>query len=262
MKIEKRGFYPKGGGVVHLFSHPLGNAPLNAIQLTERGEISTIHIRSFVTAPIIAPSVAERMNKQAKHRMKQYVGKLTQKKEVTYTEEIVVCGEQTHDAVGVGTGVIIIVTTTTGCILGGSALGERRKTAETVADEASDEIIGDLSTCKGQACVDQWTQDQLIIYMALARGKSIIKCGKLTLHTKTAIHFTEKMTGAKFNVAAHELKVGSEDEEEKDKLDIDEDEEEEEEDKGEEDKGEEGESRKTDDEAVIIECVGIGWHRR
>jgi len=36
--------------------------------------------------------------------------------------------------------------------------------------------------------------------MALAKGKSSIRTGPITLHTKTAIHFSELLTGAKFNV--------------------------------------------------------------
>ena len=43
-------------------------------------------------------------------------------------------------------------------------------------------------------------QDQMIIFMALADGESRLLCGPLTLHTETAIHIAEKMTGAKFKV--------------------------------------------------------------
>ena len=43
-------------------------------------------------------------------------------------------------------------------------------------------------------------QDQLIIFMSLAEGKSRVKCGPLTLHTKTAIHFSQSITGAQFKV--------------------------------------------------------------
>jgi len=34
-------------------------------------------------------------------------------------------------------------------------------------------------------------QDQLIIYMALAKGESRMLAGPLTLHTQTAIHIAE-----------------------------------------------------------------------
>jgi len=50
--------------------------------------------------------------------------------------------------------------------------------------------------------VDEWLQDQIIIFMALAEGKSEIKCGAggLELHTKTAIWVAEQLTNAKFEV--------------------------------------------------------------
>ena len=34
---------------------------------------------------------------------------------------------------------------------------------------------------------------QLIIFMALAAGRSSMKCGPLTMHTQTAIHVAEKI---------------------------------------------------------------------
>lgn len=49
-------------------------------------------------------------------------------------------------------------------------------------------------------CVDEHTQDQLIIYMALADGESRIVTGPLTLHTQTAIHFCQLISGVNFDV--------------------------------------------------------------
>jgi len=49
-------------------------------------------------------------------------------------------------------------------------------------------------------CVDEYVQDQLIIFMSLAKGRSQIRTGPLTLHTQTAIHFCTMMTGAVFKV--------------------------------------------------------------
>ena len=43
-------------------------------------------------------------------------------------------------------------------------------------------------------------QDQIIIFMALAKGESQILSGPLTLHTETAIHIAQELTAAKFNV--------------------------------------------------------------
>ena len=43
-------------------------------------------------------------------------------------------------------------------------------------------------------------QDQMIIFMALAKGQSRILTGPLTLHTQTAIHIATELTKASFNV--------------------------------------------------------------
>lgn len=53
---------------------------------------------------------------------------------------------------------------------------------------------------KCRACVDQHLQDQLIIFMALASGTSVLRTGPITLHTETAMHVVSLMCDAKFRV--------------------------------------------------------------
>ena len=43
-------------------------------------------------------------------------------------------------------------------------------------------------------------QDQMIIFMALAKGVSRILTGPLSLHTETAIHIATELTDAKFSI--------------------------------------------------------------
>lgn len=90
-----------------------------------------------------------------------------------------------------GAGIVIIATTTTGCILGGSALMDRGKTGDEVGAAAAAELLTALAH---GGCVDEYSQDQLIILMALAKGKSRVRSGPLSLHTKTAIYFAQKLT--------------------------------------------------------------------
>ena len=40
---------------------------------------------------------------------------------------------------------------------------------------------------------------QLIIFMALAKGRSKVTCGPVTLHTQTAIHVAETLTSVSSN---------------------------------------------------------------
>lgn len=35
---------------------------------------------------------------------------------------------------------------------------------------------------------------QMILFMAIAHGKSRVKCGPVTLHTETAIHIAHQLT--------------------------------------------------------------------
>lgn len=100
-------------------------------------------------------------------------------------------------AIGNGCGLLLVATTTTGCIFGGSALGKPKVKANVTGEKAAKEL---LSALQHGGCVDEWLQDQLIIFMALAEGTSEIKTGSLTLHTKTAITFATELCGASFDI--------------------------------------------------------------
>ncbi|XP_014665925.1 PREDICTED: RNA 3'-terminal phosphate cyclase-like [Priapulus caudatus] len=93
----------------------------------------------------------------------------------------------------------IVAETTTGCRFGGSALGKRGVEAHEVGQEAAQQLLSNL---KHGGCVDEHLQDQLIIFMALAKGKSLVRSGPITLHTKTAIFVTELLLKdkVKFNI--------------------------------------------------------------
>lgn len=76
--------------------------------------------------------------------------------------------------------------------MGGSALGSRNESAFDTGKKAANELIK-CATVK--SCVDEHVQDQLIIFMALAKGVSRIRCNHpLTMHTQTAIHVAELIT--------------------------------------------------------------------
>jgi len=103
---------------------------------------------------------------------------------------------------GSGSGIVLWAETDTGCILGGSGLGSKGTDAATVGRDAADELI---KAIEGGGCVDEYLQDQIIIFLALAKGRSTVKTGlPLTLHTQTAIWVAEQMTGAKFTVQESE----------------------------------------------------------
>jgi RNA 3'-terminal phosphate cyclase (ATP) len=81
--------------------------------------------------------------------------------------------------------------------IGGSALGERGKSAEKVGQEAASYIVEEQ---KSGAAVDVHLADQLVIYMALAAGPSSMTVRKVTGHTSAGILVARQMLGRDFEV--------------------------------------------------------------
>ena len=90
--------------------------------------------------------------------------------------------ESPGDGVGAGSGIFLWATTTNGCVLGGSSLGKKGIDTKDVGTEAAEELWRGLE--KG-GCVDEYLQDQMIIFLALADGTSRVRVGwPLELHTQ------------------------------------------------------------------------------
>ncbi|KAI0332099.1 RNA 3'-terminal phosphate cyclase [Cubamyces sp. BRFM 1775] len=187
ISILRRGYYPKGGGEVHVSIPPV-RGPLPAIVLTERGPIKAVFGRSYVAG--LPKSLAEAMRKAA----------TTVLIESGLDESIIridTVREKPSDAVGSGSGIVLWAETENGCVIAGSALGRKGTEPARVGSDAAKELVSNLAH---GGCVDEYMQDQMIVFLALASGRSRVKCGPLTLHTRTAIWVAEQMTEAKFNV--------------------------------------------------------------
>lgn len=188
--IKRRGYYPKGGGEVIVRMSPVKQ--LSPISLIDRGTVTKIYGRAFVagTLPI---KLAKDMSSAAVRCIRKEFRDLF--------INIQAVREPDDQAFGNGSGIIIVAETSTGCLLAGSSLGKRGKNSDKVGIEAAEMLLGNL---RHGGAVDDYLQDQLIIFMALANGVSRVKTGPITLHTKTAIHFAEQLTKAKFTVTKSE----------------------------------------------------------
>jgi RNA 3'-terminal phosphate cyclase (ATP) len=102
-----------------------------------------------------------------------------------------------------GTSMVLALKTSSGCILGGDAIGDH-KGVQTPIDVANDAVKELKRAWDLNACVDEWLQDQLIVFMALAEGRSQMNSGPLSLHTQTAIYCAEKLTTSRFTVTSKE----------------------------------------------------------
>lgn len=202
LTIHTRGYFPKGGGDVtfelskNIFNSM--NLPIPAIQLTERGDFHLVTIQSFYGGHV-PPHVAETMVYSASEHLRRHLPST-----VDIETEVI----RHKSAIGSGSGIWITTETSTGCILGGSAIGHPKENPKVTGIKAAYEI---LHTIQSKGCVDDWLQDQLIIFMALAKGKSQILTGSLTQHTTTAISVAEMMTDAKFHIEIMQTDVSNSD---------------------------------------------------
>src|SRR5205823_1123940 len=117
-------------------------------------------------------------------------------------EPVVSSAEQSP--IGDGCSLLLMAHTDTGCILASSCVGERGLPAETVATRAAEQLLANV---EAGGCVDEYMQDQLILFLALAKGTSILKTGPLTLHTRTCLFWAQYFTGARVRV--HKAKNNS-----------------------------------------------------
>ncbi|CAG8483029.1 13996_t:CDS:2 [Acaulospora colombiana] len=101
-------------------------------------------------------------------------------------------------AVSKGFDLLLWAETSTGCIISGGAIGSNRQSPDEVGKKAAEEL---LSNIRHGGCVDEYLQDQLIIFMSLAEGKSQLVTGPISMHTRTAIHFAEEMSETNFQIS-------------------------------------------------------------
>ncbi|KAI0637260.1 RNA 3'-terminal phosphate cyclase [Trametes polyzona] len=187
LNVVKRGYYPRGGGEVHVSIPPV-SGPLPAVTLTKRGPVKAVHGKSYVAG--LPKSLAESMRNAA----------ITVLTESGLPEDIIhidAVRETPSDAVGSGSGIVLWADTEDGCVIGGSALGRKKVDPAHVGSTAAKELVENIAH---GGCVDEYMQDQMIILLALAQGTSRVKAGPLTLHTRTAIWVAEQLTAAKFRI--------------------------------------------------------------
>jgi RNA 3'-phosphate cyclase len=174
LTVERRGFHPRGGGAVRLMAR---GGPLSPLWLEERGELVRILGRACVQN--LPERVADRMIASAR---KEHPGLVPEK----------VLTEGACPGAG-----LILSAEYRGTVLGWSALGEKGMPAEKVGLEAASclRTVMDLG-----GTLDSRTADQIITYMALARGDSCFSVGKISGHLASQMRLLPQFLPVSFMV--------------------------------------------------------------
>ncbi len=178
MNILRRGFYPIGGGELEMIVEP-SHVPLRPLRVEEKGGLKHLGITSM--AANLPLSIAKRQMDRAINRLTEH-GLTPQGK------------TQMVESPGKGTFCFILAEFEK-VRAGFSALGEIRKRAEQVADEAVEAF---LRYWNGQGALDRHLADQVVLPMALADGESAVTVAEVSEHLKTNLWVTEQFIPVKF----------------------------------------------------------------
>ncbi|WP_137289003.1 RNA 3'-terminal phosphate cyclase [Natronorubrum halophilum] len=167
-EVDRRGFYPDGGGRATLHLAP---SELESIDLVERGPLHGVRLYSTESASLADSDVAFRQAEGALER-------LALERDETGREsgaalEVIERCETTAASPSPGSAIVLRLDHGTG-VAGFSALGERGKPAERVGEEAAAAANRFLDRGGGDERsppVDRHMADQLLVFLALAGGR-------------------------------------------------------------------------------------------
>lgn len=180
IEIIKRGYYPEGGAKVKVKIFP---SQLKNFNLIERGSLKKILAISGASEFLKNKQVAERQLKGVREILGKLKLPIEEKIEYYQTSSP---GSQ-----------ISLIAEFENTIIGSDNLGKIGKKAEEVGKEVALELLKEEKT---RACLDKYSADQILPFLALAEKPSQATVSEITDHCKTNIWVIEKFLEGKFEI--------------------------------------------------------------
>ena len=188
--LLKRGYYPKGGGIVDIKIKP-NVEKASGIDLMDQGSLIQVKGVSHASLDLQKAEVAERQARSAKLMLNKLNCPIQIRAE--YSDTLSTCSGIVLWAIFSKD--IEEISAVNPIRLGGDALGEKGRRAEDVGKEAAEKLLKEIES---KAPVDSHLADNLIPFLALFGGK--INVSKITNHTLTNIYVCEQFLDNKFEV--------------------------------------------------------------
>jgi RNA 3'-terminal phosphate cyclase (ATP) len=213
LKVIKKGYYPKGGGEVHLMINPRFklneydnfaqfyedlNFRTAKIKLTEQGELEQVRGVVNLSSLLEEKEIGERIKKSAENLLREY--EVPMNVRVEYTNTLSIGGEIVLWGIFSSEGKVDFDNP---IILGGDALIEKGKQSEAIGKEAAEMLKKEISS---DAAVDRNLGDQLIQFMSLLPDSEIL-VREISNHTKTNIYVTEHFLDVGFKIEGNKVIV-------------------------------------------------------
>jgi len=180
INILKRGYYPEGGAHLEATVHP---AKLKNLNLTDRGSLKSITAVSGASTVLRNKKVAERQIAGVREVLSKF--KLPVEEKIEYFDTC--CpGSQ-----------VCLIAEFENTIIGTDNLGKFNKRAEDVGKEAALELLKEQ---KPETCLDKYSTDQILPYLALSHRKSQVTCPEITKHSRTNMWVIENFLDGKFEI--------------------------------------------------------------
>lgn len=163
---------------------------LPAFSFTGRGEVIKMHVSilasGLATRSVIREKVTEQVLKRHQH-----------------IEILFPIDEDSRDSKRLY--LLLVAETSSGYRLGRDLLYDRKTSSPRAVDDLVSRVVDDLEQELAHGgCVDEFLQDQLVVFQALAEGRGFVNLGKVkeaSLHTRTVRWVAEKIMGVEFDDA-------------------------------------------------------------
>ncbi|WP_456329073.1 RNA 3'-terminal phosphate cyclase [Archaeoglobus sp.] len=179
LKVLKRGYYPKGGGVVKLEAKP---SEMRGVIFEKLDEM----VKGISHCQNLPEHVAVRQANSARGFLEERGVKAKIKTEVL-------------KGLSTGSGIVLW-----SGYKGGSALGERGKRAEIVGLEAAENLYREL---KSEAAFDAHLADQVMPFAAMAKGSTEYTTSEVTMHQKSNAYVINSFLGEVVRFEGNKIKI-------------------------------------------------------